>query len=327
MRGPRAEDGRPVASVSLDLDNLWSYLKTHGNPAWETLPTYLPTVVPRLLDVFAGADVVATVFVVGQDTEDAQNHEALASISAAGHEIGNHSFSHEPWLRSYSRERIVAELERTEDGLLRVTGVRPTGFRGPGYSLSPTLLDVLAERGYAYDASTLPTWIGPLARAFYFRASKLDADEKRRRRELFGRARDGLRPLQPYRWDVSGRAVVELPVTTMPLTRLPIHVSYILYLHGLSPRLAATYFDLALRLCTATGVGPSLLLHPLDLLDAGDAPGTEFFPGMGLPAATKLAVVRRCLAQLTRRFHVVGTGAHVAALSPSGLALRRPDDD
>ena len=25
----------PLASVSLDLDNQWSYMKTHGDPAWQ----------------------------------------------------------------------------------------------------------------------------------------------------------------------------------------------------------------------------------------------------------------------------------------------------
>ena len=40
-------------------------------------------------------------------------------------------------------------------------GRRPIGFPGPGFSWSPDLLEVLAERGYRYDASTLPTYLGP----------------------------------------------------------------------------------------------------------------------------------------------------------------------
>ena len=28
---------RPIASISLDLDDLWSYQKTHGDPDWERL--------------------------------------------------------------------------------------------------------------------------------------------------------------------------------------------------------------------------------------------------------------------------------------------------
>ena len=111
--------------MSLDLDNLWSYLKTYGDPAWKALPTYLPVVVPRLLELFETFRIEGTVFVVGQDTEVDENAEPLAAIAAAGHEIGNHSFNHEPWLHEYSRSQIVDELARTEEGLLRVTGQRP----------------------------------------------------------------------------------------------------------------------------------------------------------------------------------------------------------
>ena len=301
---------RLTASVSLDLDNLWSYLKTYGDPAWKTLPTYLPVVVPRLLELFETYRIEGTVFVVGQDTEVDENAESLAAIAAAGHEIGNHSFNHEPWLHEYSRSQIVDELSRTEEGLLRVTGERPYGFRGPGYSLSPTLLEVLAERGYTYDASTLPTWIGPLARAYYFRQADMQPEEREQRARLFGRARDGLMPVKPYRWETPTGPVTELPVTTMPLFRVPMHFSYVLYLHGMSPTMARAYFRTALRACTVRGLGPSLLLHPLDLLDGSDAPGVGFFPGMGLSAGEKRRVLDWCLVELTNRFQVVGTGAH-----------------
>jgi hypothetical protein len=39
----------PAASISLDLDNLWSYLKTQGVSGWESFPSYLDVVVPRIL--------------------------------------------------------------------------------------------------------------------------------------------------------------------------------------------------------------------------------------------------------------------------------------
>jgi hypothetical protein len=41
-------DDRPVASLSLDLDNQWSYMKTHGDPAGRTSSSYLDVVVPGL---------------------------------------------------------------------------------------------------------------------------------------------------------------------------------------------------------------------------------------------------------------------------------------
>jgi len=40
------------------------------------------------------------------------------------------------------------------------------------------VLDVLVRRGYRFDASTLPTYIGPLARAYYFMTAKLQREQR-----------------------------------------------------------------------------------------------------------------------------------------------------
>ena len=42
--------GRPLASVSLDVDNLWSYMKTHGDAGWEARPSYLDVFCPAALE-------------------------------------------------------------------------------------------------------------------------------------------------------------------------------------------------------------------------------------------------------------------------------------
>src|SRR3954471_12270702 len=113
---------KPLASLSLDLDNEWSYLKTHGDPEWRHLPSYLDTVVPRVLQFLEKRDQQRiTFFVVGQDAALTKNEEAIASIASAGHEIGNHSFHHEPWLHLYSPQQIVDELQTAEWHIERVT--------------------------------------------------------------------------------------------------------------------------------------------------------------------------------------------------------------
>ncbi len=152
---------KPLASLSLDLDNLWSYMKTHCDPGWESFPSYLDVVIPRVLNFLKERDLAITFFIVGQDAALEKNHKAIRSIADAGHEIGNHSFSHEPWLHLYTEQQIEAELSQTEELIKQVTGQKPVGFRGPGYSLSLSVLQVLSRRGYQYDASTLPTFLGP----------------------------------------------------------------------------------------------------------------------------------------------------------------------
>jgi hypothetical protein len=66
-----------------------------------------------------------------------------------------------------------------------------------------------------------------------------------------------------------------------------------------------------------------MLLHPLDLLDARDAPRLEFFPGMSLPAAEKVAVVRWALTAMQRHFDVVSIGEHAARLAGTSLTRAR----
>jgi len=313
--------GRPTASVSVDLDNLWAYLKTHGDPDWERMPSFLPAAVPRLLDVLGEHGVTATAFAVGADAVREDGAAAVAAFASRGHEIGNHSYRHEPWLHRYSRAELVDELARTEEAVVAAGAPVPVGFRGPGYSVSPTLLAVLAERGYAYDASTLPTWVGPIARAVHNRTAPAP-DE--RRAELFGGFSRVLAPNTAHRLRVGGGdGLVELPVTTMPLLRVPIHGAYALLLYRVSPRLARGYVASALRLCRALGVGPSLLVHPTDVLDAAEAPGMEFFPGMDVPAAEKVALLGWTLAATRARFDVVGTGTHAARFG----APRRPREN
>jgi len=306
---------KPLASLSLDLDNEWSYLKTRGDPAWQSMPTYLDCVVPRVLDILKKRALRITFFIVGQDAALDKNHAALRSLSAAGHEIGNHSFRHEPWLHLYSEEELEHELSQAETHIETATGCKPDAFRGPGFSLSETTLRVLMRRGYRYDASTFPTFLGPLARAYYFMTAKIDPVERRKRAKLFGSVRDGLRPLRPYRWQLPEGQLLEIPVSTLPWFRVPIHLSYVLYLSAFSPWLSRVYFDCALRLCRLTGVEPSILLHPLDFMGGEDVPSLAFFPAMNLSAAQKLERTGHCLDRLQALFDVRSLGEHAAAVA------------
>lgn len=304
---------KPIASLSLDLDNEWAYLKTHGDPAWEAMPSYLDCVIPRVLDLLARRGLRITFFVVGLDAAQQKNRRALAQLASAGHEIGNHSLRHEPWLHLYSEEELERELSAAEAHIEAATGRRPDAFRGPGYSLSETTLRVLLRRGYRYDASTFPTFLGPLARAYYFMTAKLDPEERRKRAGLFGSVGEGLRPLRPYRWQLAGGTLLEIPVTTLPFFRVPIHLSYVLYLSVFSPRLARAYFEFALRLCRLAGVEPSILLHPLDFLGAEDVPSLGFFPAMRLAAPQKLVLVEHCFARMQALFDVRSLGEHATS--------------
>lgn len=304
-------------SLSLDLDNLWCYQKTHGDPGWESFPTYLDTVVDIVLPALARHGLTLTVFVVGQDAALEKNRRALEAFSAAGYEVGNHSFRHEPWLHLYTAADLKGELDEAERRIEAATGKRPRGFRGPGFSLSDEVLRELDRRDYLYDASTLPSYLGPLARAYYFWASQgLSETERNKRKQLFGKFSEGLRPIRPYCWRIGDERprLVEIPVTTIPVLRTPMHLSYIGFLAGHSPALARGYLKLAVTLCRAAGIEPSFLLHPLDFLGVDRVKELSFFPGMQLTTDFKLRLFDEVITSLKRHFEPVTMEQHARAV-------------
>ena len=314
----------PLASVSLDLDDLWTYLKTRGDPAWEARPSYLPAFVPQALDLLERLALKITVFVVGADAVRSANRPYLRAIAEQGHRIANHSFSHECWLHLLTKAQLEAEVARAEEALVDATGQRPVGFRGPGFSWSPELLEILSTREYLYDASTLPSFLGPAARWYFLARSGMTSEERRRRGSLFGAFGDGFRPLRPYRWQLpSGKQILEMPITTFPVIKVPFHMSYLLYLGGISQGLMVSYLRCAIRACHVTRVQPSFLLHPLDFLGAEEAPGLSFFPGMDMPGDRKRELVVRALRILGESFQLVPMEHHAGAILAAGRLPER----
>ena len=297
---------KPIAGISLDLDNQWSYMKIHGDEGWDQYPSYFDIFIPHILNVLDELNLKITFFIVGKDTESEDNRKYLRMITERGHEVGNHSYHHESWLQTYSYEKIEKEIIHAEKAIQEVTGLKPIGFRGPGFSWSKDLLKVLESRGYQYDASTLPTYLGPLARAYYFWKSDLSKEEKRSRKELFGKFSEGFRKLKPYKWDLgNGKSIVEMPVTTMPIFKLPFHLSYLIFLGNSSMGLMKLYLTVAIRLCKITKTPISFLLHPLDLIGGDQITQLAFFPGMNVNSIKKVEIFKAVIQTLNKHYEVV----------------------
>ncbi len=295
-----------LASISLDLDNQWSYMKVHGDEGWEVFPSYLDVFLPLILDELDKLEIKITFFVVGQDAIIENNHQLLRSIIERGHEIGNHSFHHESWLKTYTKEKIEKEIESAEDAIFLATGSKTNMFRGPGFSWSNDLLQVLEKRNYIFDTSLLPTYISPLMRRYYFWKSKLSKEEKNNRKELFGSFKEGFHPLKPFKWKFNNnKKLLEIPVTTMPIFKIPFHQSYLLYISGVSINLMKFYLRFAIFMCKITNTQPSYLLHPLDLMGKDHVPSLEFFPGMSIKSEQKLKVFEIAISTLKKHFELV----------------------
>jgi peptidoglycan/xylan/chitin deacetylase (PgdA/CDA1 family) len=311
LQPPASNAVKPLASISIDLDNLWSYMKTHGEPGWEQFPSYFDLLIPYLIDILDKFKLKITCFIVGQDAALEKNQDYLRFLVEKGHEAGNHSFHHEPWLHLFSKERVQKEVLETENQIYRVVGQRPVGFRGPGFSLCRDLLEILHENDYIYDCSTLPTYLGPIARKYYFWTANFTEKEKKQRKDSFGNLKDGLRPVKAYHWQlINGRRLLEIPVTTIPIIKTPFHLSYLIWLSRFSGLLMSFYLNIAIFLCKATGTEPSFLLHPTDIIGGDRAPELAFFPGMDLTSEQKALVFSKVIRKLSKHYKLVNMSTH-----------------
>lgn len=292
--------------LSIDMDNQWSYMKTHGDSGWDKFPTYFNVVIPTILNLVKELDIPITFFLVGKDLEKDENVKEVEKITKAGLSIANHSYNHEPWLHTYSYDQINKEINTTDSLLQSITGQKPIGFRGPGFSYSNKLFKVLMANGYKYDASTLPTFIGPMARWYYFKTAELSREEREKRKYLFGKISEGFRRNNPHYLTITKNSqIAELPVTTFPILRSPIHLSYLIYLYRVDITLLNVYLSSAVFFLKSFNVPVSFLLHPLDFVGGDSVQSLAFFPGMDLKTDEKLNVIRHVLKYLKHKFNIL----------------------
>ena len=99
---------------------------------------------PRLLETLAAHELRATFFLLGSRAQ--AQPELVRRIAAAGHLVGNHSWSH-PNLALSGRIRIREELARTRETLEQIAGTPVRFFRPPFGARRPAALRVARELG------------------------------------------------------------------------------------------------------------------------------------------------------------------------------------
>jgi len=267
-------------SVSVDLDGLGCYAAIHGltgaldDRALRSVPE---VALGRFCELFAALRVSATFFAIGQEVQIAP---AALREAAASHEIGSHSFAHDYAMSRWSQQQTATDLSQAEDALVAAGIARPRGFRAPGYTLSPALIDVVRERGYLYDSSLLPS---PAYYALKAAALATYALRGRKSRSILGRPGQLFARRRPH----FRRGLRELPIATLPVLRAPVIGTVVLA----APRAARWGF---------AGGHFNLELHGIDLLDSSDVPApiAAAQPGLAMPAAEKARRLREVLSSL-----------------------------
>jgi peptidoglycan-N-acetylglucosamine deacetylase len=102
-----------------------------------------PPFTERVLDILSEHKISATFFLCGKNVE--RYPGTALRIVREGHTVGNHTYSH-PFLFARSGRFIAAEIDRTQETIERVTGVRPTLFRPPYGARWFGLMPVLRQR-------------------------------------------------------------------------------------------------------------------------------------------------------------------------------------
>lgn len=120
--------------------------------AWRTSPWPYPMLtfddvdegcIRRILAILEPAGIQAVFFVVGRDVE--RRPDLLSAITAAGHIIGNHSYSHRD-MRALKLEDAQKEIAKTQEIISEYGG--PRWFRPPYGAISKELREWLHQEGY-----------------------------------------------------------------------------------------------------------------------------------------------------------------------------------
>ena len=112
--------------------------------------------VHRVLALLADHEVKATFFVLGRVAE--VYPDLVREVDRAGHEIASHGWSHRLVYRQ-TLDEFRADLRRSVEQLVHLTGRRPLGYRAPAFSITRDSLwagAILAEQGFRYSSSIFP---------------------------------------------------------------------------------------------------------------------------------------------------------------------------
>lgn len=103
-----------------------------------------PGTTPLLLDLLSRHATRATFFLIGQKVS--HYPELVREILVRGHEIGNHSYTHEVFLMLRRPKALLDEIVRCQEAL-RPFGITPLAFRPPVGITNPYLFGVLTRLG------------------------------------------------------------------------------------------------------------------------------------------------------------------------------------
>lgn len=145
--------------LTFDIEDWYHILdnaETATEKEWITFPSRLETGLSRILDMLDRNQQKATFFILGWI---ARNYpDCVAEIARRGHEIATHSDMH-GLVFNQSKQEFENDLRQSLDSIEAATGIRPTAYRAPGFSITESCqwaFEILARNGISTDCSIFP---------------------------------------------------------------------------------------------------------------------------------------------------------------------------
>ena len=215
-----------TACINVDVDPLICYYAIHGieTSGISEDPVYINGI-RRFLELFDKNSIKGTFFITAYGFSE-KNTGILKEIVSSGHEIADHSFSHDYRLTRLPKEEIFQEIKKNKDFLEETAGIVCKGFRSPGYNSSADLISVLRSVGYTYDSSLFPSISYYLAKWLLINLKKLSGHDSK---SIISSFADAFGRYTPEFIDKTVRDIkkegtfAELPMTTLfPLASIPL---------------------------------------------------------------------------------------------------------
>lgn len=156
VQWPNGKKSAAMFTFDLDGDVIWRNMSSDEPHTEElirarSIGQYGPNrCVDMILDLLDKYGVKATFFVPGFVAEC--NPDVVRRIAAAGHEIGNHGYTHERFVEKTVEEQREI-LEKTQKIIKDLTGKAPVGYRTPSGDWHERTPYILSEMGFSYSSS------------------------------------------------------------------------------------------------------------------------------------------------------------------------------
>ena len=142
-----------IVCLTFDLDNASAAIaRDMTSPTMISRGDFGMVATDRLLKLLRKQGVPSTWFIPGHTIESYPS--SVRTVFEAGHEIGNHGWTHRIPV-NLGKEEEEREIVRGNECIKKLTGEYAKGYRSPAWDLSPYSIELLLKHGFIYDSSLM----------------------------------------------------------------------------------------------------------------------------------------------------------------------------